>query len=206
MNDDFIFRILFIVLILVFTFIRAYYARKGQITDKKRSARERWEERTKIEGKTRTIIFMADGVFIVIAIVLYLFSPPWLLWSQIPFPSLLRWIGFGFGIATIPFLVWVQHTLGKHWTPSLELREDHTLVTSGPYSRVRHPMYTISSLIFLALILVSADLLILIGFLIAIILALARIPKEEQMMLDQFGEEYRTYMKRTGRLLPRLRR
>ena len=66
-------------------------------------------------------------------------------------------------------------------------------------------MYTVHLVYFLAWVLVSANLLLLINYVLTIILIVLRIPKEEQMLLDQFGDEYRAYMKRTGRLLPRLR-
>lgn len=54
--------------------------------------------------------------------------------------------------------------------------------------------------------LISANLFLLIFFLLSTALIFARIPKEEKMLLEQFGDEYRAYMKQTGRLLPRFRR
>jgi protein-S-isoprenylcysteine O-methyltransferase Ste14 len=57
----------------------------------------------------------------------------------------------------------------------------------------------------LSWVLVSANLLFLIYYALAVLLITLRIPKEERMMLEQFGEEYRVYMKRTGRLLPHIR-
>jgi len=64
-------------------------------------------------------------------------------------------------------------------------------------------MYTVHIVYFFSWILVSANLLLLINYLLTILLITLRIPKEEQMLLERFGEEYRAYMKRTGRLLPR---
>ena len=63
-------------------------------------------------------------------------------------------------------------------------------------------MYTVHLAYFLSWVLVSANFLFLIYYLLAILLITLRIPKEEQMMLEKFGEEYRAYMKRTRRLLP----
>jgi protein-S-isoprenylcysteine O-methyltransferase Ste14 len=57
----------------------------------------------------------------------------------------------------------------------------------------------------LSWVLVSANLLFLIYYVLAILLTIMRIPKEERMLLEKFGEEYRAYMKRTGRLLPYFR-
>jgi len=64
-------------------------------------------------------------------------------------------------------------------------------------------MYTVHIVYFLAWVLVSANLLLLINYLLTILLITLRIPKEEQMLLKRFGDEYRAYMKQTGRLLPR---
>jgi len=65
-------------------------------------------------------------------------------------------------------------------------------------------MYTVLFTFVIALSLVSANWLFVVFSVGAIILLCARIAKEEAMMMGQFGDEYRAYMERTGRLLPRL--
>ncbi|UCE15768.1 MAG: isoprenylcysteine carboxylmethyltransferase family protein [Candidatus Bathyarchaeota archaeon] len=206
MDSELVFSILFLVLFLLGTAIRGYYTRKVRATRKKRSIRERFKDTAQVEGKFGAILLMVQGVYLIIALHLYLIFSSWLVWSKLPIPDWLRWLGVGVGMISLPFLTWVQHVLGKHWTVSLELREDHKLVTSDPYRWVRHPMYTVHLVYFLTWVLVSANLFLLINYLLTIILMVVRIPKEEQMMLDQFGHEYRAYMKRTRRLLPRFRR
>ena len=206
MNGDLLFRILFLALFLPGTAIRGYYTRKVRATRKKRSIKERFEDTAQAEGKACAILLIAQGIYLIVTVPIYLLFSPSLFWFDLPIPDWLRWLGVGLGILSLPFLIWVQHTLGKHWTISLELQEDHKLVTSGPYRWVRHPMYTVHIVYFFSWVLVSANLLLLINYLLTIILLFARIPKEEKMLLDQFGDEYRAYMKRTGRLLPRFRR
>jgi len=203
-NGDLIFRILFLVLFVAGSAIRGYYARK--IPRKERSIRERLRDAAQVEGKVRAVLLRAQGFYLIVAAPLYLLFSPWMFWARLSIPDWFRWLGFGLGIISLPFLTWVQHTLGKQWTVSLEIQEDHKLVTSGPYRLVRHPMYTVHILYFFTWVLVSANLLLLINYLWTVILIFARIPKEEQMLLDQFGDEYRAYMKRTGRLLPRFHR
>jgi len=72
----------------------------------------------------------------------YVFNPPGLGRWLVPLPDWLRWIGFAMAMASLGLWTWAQATLGVEWSPQLRLREGHRLVTAGPYSRVRHPLYT----------------------------------------------------------------
>jgi len=206
MNGDLLFRVLFLAVFLPGAIIRGYYTRKVRATRKKCSIKERFEDTVQGEGVACAILLIAQGVYLIVIVPMYLLFSPGLFWFHLPIPDLLRWLGVALGIVSLPFLTWVHHVLDKHWDISLTLREDHKLVTSGPYRWVRHPMYTVHIVYFFTWVLVSANLLLLINYLLTIILIFARIPKEEKMLLDQFGDEYRAYMKRTGRLLPRFRR
>lgn len=206
MDDDLIFRLLFLVIFLAGSAIRGYYTRLLYPKRKKRSMRERWKDTAQAEGKGCAILLMGLGIYLVIAVPIYLFFSPRMVWSQLPIPDWLQWLGVGLGIISLPFLFWVHHTLSTYWTVSLELQEDHTLVTSGPYRWIRHPMYTVHIVYFLTWVLVSANLLLLINYILTIVLIFVRIPKEERMLLEQFGDEYRAYKQRTGLLLPRFRR
>jgi protein-S-isoprenylcysteine O-methyltransferase Ste14 len=106
------------------------------------------------------------------------------------------------------WLLWRSHAeLGRNFSPTLQIVEDHVLVTSGVFSRIRHPMYTAHLLWGIAQMLLLQNWIAGPAFLVVQIpLYLRRIPAEERMMLEQFGDEYREYMGRTGRLFPRLER
>lgn len=104
------------------------------------------------------------------------------------------------------WLFYRSHTdLGTNWSVTLEVREQHQLITHGVYRSVRHPMY-------LALLLYSVGQALVIpnwvagpSYLVAFaILFVFRIGAEERMMLEQFGDEYAAYMARTKRLVPGL--
>lgn len=93
--------------------------------------------------------------------------------------------------------------LGRNWSVTLEVREQHRLVTEGVYNRVRHPMYAAFWLWALAQAFLLPNWVAgpagLTGF---GILFFMRVGREEQMMLDTFGDEYRAYMQRTARVVP----
>jgi protein-S-isoprenylcysteine O-methyltransferase Ste14 len=111
------------------------------------------------------------------------------------------------GTLCLAFALWLFHRshadLGANWSITLEVRENHRLVTEGLYRRVRHPMY-------LALLIYSAgQALVLPNYLVgpsygaamALLFAL-RVGPEERMMLEVFGSDYEAYMQRTRRLVP----
>jgi protein-S-isoprenylcysteine O-methyltransferase Ste14 len=77
-------------------------------------------------------------------------------------------------------------------------------VTIGPYRWVRHPLYTCGSSLFAAVGIIADNWFIVALGMLAFAAMAARTPKEEANLIAKFGDEYRTYMKRTGRFLPRL--
>lgn len=102
------------------------------------------------------------------------------------------------------WLFWRSHSdLGRNWSVTLEVREDHTLVTQGVYNAVRHPMYTSIFLWAIGQALILTNWIAgpsgLVGF---GIMFLFRVRKEEQMMREQFGADYEAYCQRTKRLVP----
>ncbi|MEM7339933.1 MAG: protein-S-isoprenylcysteine O-methyltransferase [Actinomycetota bacterium] len=104
------------------------------------------------------------------------------------------------------WLFWRSHAdLGRNWSVTLEVREEHTLVTNGVYRRVRHPMYTSLFALYLASPLLLHNWIAgFSGVVSFAVLHLVRVANEERMMRDLFGAEYEAYVARTGRLLPRL--
>ncbi len=136
---------------------------------------------------------------------LYLFTPLLAL-ADYRLPEWVRWCGAGLMLAAI-WLFWRSHAdLGRNWSVSLEVREGHQLVTHGVYKWIRHPMYAAIMLWSVAQGLVLENWLVGWSTLVAfVIMYVVRTPREERMMCEFFGEEYRAYMRRTGRLLPRFR-
>jgi len=135
----------------------------------------------------------------------YVVAPQAIAWASVPLPGWLRWLGLPLGLAGTALLAWTHLTLDRFFSGTLQIEEGHQLITGGPYRWMRHPMYTALLAVALAWTLLSASLLIgalWLGTMIG--LFFTRMPREEAMLLAQFGDDYRAYMKRTGRLLPRL--
>lgn len=146
------------------------------------------------------------GLSYIAMLCVYAVYPRFLSGAIFPLPEWLRWAGCGLGLISVGLLGWVHWALAKNFSTTLHIREGHTLVTHGPYRWVRHPMYTVLVLFFLGLLLISANWMVGIPALIALPLILVkRLGSEEALMIEQFGSDYREYMKRTGRFLPRLR-
>jgi protein-S-isoprenylcysteine O-methyltransferase Ste14 len=82
-------------------------------------------------------------------------------------------------------------------------RTNATLVTSGPYRWMRHPMYTAALVLVIATTFLTASAIVGIGGVVMFALLAARSRIEERRLVEKFGDAYRDYQKRTGRFLPR---
>lgn len=120
-------------------------------------------------------------------------------------PEWATWVGALVQIPTL-WLFWRSHAdLDRNWSPGLEVRKDHVLVTGGVYARMRHPMYAAIWLFALAQPLLIHNWLAG-GLVIPACAALwfLRVPKEEAMMRETFGASYDAYATKVNRLIPRL--
>ena len=120
----------------------------------------------------------------------------------IPLSDWLHWLGMALAITSLTLQIWTHVTLQKKWSAARESGKNNSVITSGPYSWIRHPLYLALMLFFIGLSLVS-------GFSLFLLLASLSLPifynaakKEEAVLVQQFGDEYREYMKRTGRFFP----
>lgn len=164
-------------------------------------------ERNQLEGKWNIALRALAGLSGVALLVLYIWKPGSIAWAALPIPAVLRGVGAATAAIGIAGLMWVHRELGQNFSATLEIRSDQILVTSGPYRWVRHPMYTAFLLIVFSFFLLTANWLIgaiWIGALTAVLVS--RIGKEDAAMEATFGDQYRAWAQRTGRLVPPLGR
>ena len=203
MNENNTFKLLFLVLFILVLIVRAYFSiKQRQIGQSSWSVNEDAVSR---EGRWSLLLRPVGFLIMIGLIVLYFIEPSGLEWLFLPLPSWLRFSAVLLGVAGILLLVWVHRALGIQWSTTLQFKEEHTLNTSGPYEFIRHPMYASLFLFFLGLSILSSFWPLMAPVVIFLLFFNRIMGREESMMIDQFGEEYRVYMKRTGRFLPRLR-
>ena len=132
-------------------------------------------------------------------------NPAWMLWASVPLPAALRWVGVAIGLPAVALGIWTFCTFGRNITDTVVTRREHTLIASGPYRYVRHPLYVSAALAFVASALMTANWFIALSGFAFLALLVIRTATEEEKLVERFGDDYRRYMARTGRFLPRLR-
>ena len=167
-------------------------------------AHQRLAIRSNRKTRADTGLFLGVGVGGFFLPLLYVFTP---VLSFADYSSPL-WVGLT-GVVVLlvgNWVFWRSHRdLGTNWSPTLEIREKHTLVTHGIYRRIRHPMYLSIWLLVIAQAMILPNYVA--GFSGVIPFALLyflRVPREERMMREEFGESYDEYRSGTGRILPKL--
>ncbi len=196
MNTELIFRIALAVIGTIYTAIRIYYTRLAMQSD-----RSFFRPR----GDVRQLVFGTLGFLNIVPTVVYVVAPEQLAWAALPLSAGWRWLGVGLGLVGIFFLLWVHHTLGKNFSVPGVMKEKQSLITIGPYRRVRHPMYTALFLVSIVYFLISANWfigLVWIGWIVGAVASMIR--NEEAVLIKKFGDEYKSYIQRTGRFLPRV--
>ena len=190
--NELIWKIIFMILLFSGGLIRLPHKSKYKKTEKIKS---------KKTSREKFLCFLAF-IGMMLMPMIYVFTP-WLNSFKMDLPDWARWIGVigsGFGL----ILFWRVHkTLGKNWSPVLEIIKNHKLVIQGPYKYIRHPMYTQMWIGAICYGLISSNWIVgIVAFLTWSILYFIRLPEEEKMMIEHFGLEYKDYMKKTKRIIP----
>lgn|GEM_PF-104422 len=187
--------LVFLVGFIAYLIIRGVFAQRTKSNEKLLS---------RAGAGDRTLIFIMFVGALLLPVV-YL-ATPWLAFADYRLPAFAPWCGVALMVAAL-WLFWRSHAdLGQNWSVTLELRNGHQVVRHGVYRRMRHPMYASIWLFGLAQGLLLENWLAGWSALVAFApMYFVRVPREEHMMCEFFGQEYRDYMRQTGRLFPALR-
>jgi len=194
------FRLIIVVQLLAMGVVRAYFgaprAEKPNEATPARRAESRW-----LTVTLGVIALLHFG-----AIIAYLTHPPLLQWSAFEVAVPVRWLGILISYLCVAGEIWAAVSLGASYSPALRVAEERTVVTAGPYRWIRHPLYAFWLPAMAGWGVAAGNWSILVsGTVLILILMILRVPREEAMMLEGFGEAYSLYMTRTGRFVPRLR-
>ncbi len=199
MQVEIIYRILFIMAFIAMFTIRIYFQSKV-LKDKR-----------EIDIKEGSLSLIAGSIAALTTIVFgaeYIFFPGTFGFTYaVPYPDWLRWLGALLLTVGIILLGLAHYHLGKSFHSLVVSKEEHTLVTTGPYSYIRHPIYTAYFMNYLGGGLLTGSLVLtFIPVIFFSILVTIRMPIEEEVMREEFGQEYLELEKRTGRLFPQIRK
>lgn len=177
--------------------ISGYHRHRAQVQGE--SVRRRDEDLLLLVSRLLVALPLFGGV------VTYVAYPPWMAWASFGAPIWVRWVGVGVGLVTLPIIHWVLRTLGQNVSETVLTKDQHELVTSGPYFWIRHPLYTTGITLFVGLGLIAANWFILLStLLVFLLIRFVVVPREERELLDRFGSEYKQYIRRTGTMMPPL--
>jgi protein-S-isoprenylcysteine O-methyltransferase Ste14 len=188
-------RVTVIALSLVFVVVGGTYRVRSQ------QSRESLD-RTR-EGWPLLIGIRVAGFLMLGSIVAWLYNPAWFEPVTLPMPDSVHWLGVACFFISIAWLLWMFHTLGRNLTDTVVTRRNATFVDYGPYRFVRNPMYTGVLMAGLSLGLALGSWLVPVAAGLMFTLLALRTKTEELYFIERFGNQYRDYMARVGRFLPK---
>jgi protein-S-isoprenylcysteine O-methyltransferase Ste14 len=156
------------------------------------------------EPPARRIIFI---LLIVISLILFNGDPRYF------GPLNMRFVHRGFWVAStgalltvlgIAFAIWARNHIGRFWSGSVAIREDHQLIRSGPYSRIRHPIYTGILVALAGTTLAVGNYRALLAFVLVLVSLIYKARLEEALLTREFGPAFDDHRRHTGFFLPRV--
>ncbi|GEO12284.1 methyltransferase family protein [Segetibacter aerophilus] len=161
------------------------------------SAKETTENKSKDHYSVILILVMSVSSTIIPVVDWAYFSNPY--HAEIP-ATVVGFIILWFGVVLRNYSIRI---LGKHFTPTIQLQQDHTLITKGPYNFIRHPSYLGALLAIVGIAIFLNSIIGTVAACIAMMIAyVVRIDAEEKALKGLFGNTYLEYQKRTKKLIP----
>ena len=137
----------------------------------------------------------------------------WLLWAPalpqhflesrfLPYAPATYWTGAVIVAAGLLFAIWARNVLGRNWSGTVTLKQDHELIRSGPYRYVRHPIYTGLLIAFAGSAIARGEWRGVLALAIAFLALWRKLKLEEQWMIETFGDAYLRYRAEVRALIP----
>jgi protein-S-isoprenylcysteine O-methyltransferase Ste14 len=187
--------VLIVVMLLLLPF-GMYHRLRSQSTGEKLDRRQ--------EGFFILATLRPLGAVYWLSVFAWMTNPRWMEWSSLFLPVWLRWAGVITLLSGAALIVWTFRTLGTNLTDTVVTRQTHTLVVSGPYRWIRHPLYSSAALLVVAISLAAANWFFFLAGVTLLSILIVRTRIEERNLVARFGDSYQRYMARTGRFVPRL--
>jgi len=208
MAVEIFFKAAFFIVFFSFAYVMTAYSKKARARNEDKATRIKMHDQHEVPLLLR--LRQVFGIPFYLGVLVWTFAPRFMEWSSLALPTWVRWAGLALGIFAVVINAWSHRTLsrklGEDFDPALRLLKVPALVKEGPYSRLRHPIYLAYLLMQISVLLLTANWFIgLCGIAIIISVIAIRVPEEERLLVEQFGDEYREYMKHTWRFFPRLR-
>ena len=205
MTLEIFFKIAFFVILFSFAYVMTAYTQKAKARKESASTRAQLHHEHEVPLLLR--IRKIFGIPFYLGVLVWTIAPKFMEWSALDLPTWSRWTGLALGLFSVFLNAWSHKTLserlGEDFDPVMRLLKVPALVKEGPYAKMRHPIYLAFLLMQISVMLLTSNWLIgLSGIAIIGAVILIRIPEEEKLLIEQFGDEYRQYMKNTGALLP----
>ncbi|NMC67779.1 MAG: isoprenylcysteine carboxylmethyltransferase family protein [Spirochaetales bacterium] len=173
-------------------------------TASKRQKLKNLEEVIDPYAKKDSIILFLLIIFEVILLTFYILKIPFIHRFDFKIPIIFRYLGIVLGSLGLSLIGWASYILDGEFSETIELKENHRLITKGPYHYIRHPIYSGFILMHLGVTIALSNILIFFIFNLGLaILLIERIPKEEKVLSAYFGLQWEEYCNKTGRFLPK---
>ena len=130
------------------------------------------------------------------------FQSGWRALTFVPNSQLAGATGLLLVLLGVAFSIWARLVLGGNWSSAVTVKQGHTLIRRGPYTFVRHPIYTGLLLAFLGVAIILGQIRGLLGVGVLSLAFWLKLRMEERFMLEQFGDEYREYRRQVKALIP----
>lgn len=170
------------------------------------SRKQRKEAKTDRRVSTQETVLLMLLFLAMFFLPLFYSTTNWFDFANYSLPGWAGWLGVILILLAL-LVFWRAHAdLGLNWSPSLEIRSEHKLITNGIYGSIRHPMYASQWIWVIAQPLLLQNWIAgVLNFFVFILFYTLRVRAEEKMMLDTFGDAYREYMNKTGAVFPRVK-